>query len=172
MQGTLCRLRALEPGDGELLCRWENDPAVWAVSGTQLPFSRAAMEALVASQQGELFRNGQQRLIIETLAGNRPVGVLDLFEVDALHRRAGIGILIHDPADRGRGYAADALRIAADAARRFWNLHQLWCTVEADNAASLRLFRGAGFEQTGCRRSWNWSPEGWKDEWFFQLLLE
>ena len=172
MEGTLCRLRALEPGDADLLCRWENDPAVWPVSGTLTPFSHHTMEALIASQRYDLFRSGQQRLIIETLADGRPVGAADLFEVEPLHRRAGVGMLIYAKDDRGQGYAADSLRILVDAARRYWNLHQLWCQVEPDNAASLALFRGAGFVETGRRREWNWSPEGWKDEVTLQLLLE
>ncbi len=38
------RLRALEPSDVEILYQWENDPAVWGVSHTLLPFSRHTLE--------------------------------------------------------------------------------------------------------------------------------
>jgi len=74
--------------------------------------------------------------------------------------RAGVGILIHDTAQRGKGYAADAVETVCSYARDMLHLHQLWCSVEAGNAASLALFRHAGFSETGdqervaaaCRR--------------------
>jgi len=34
------RLRSLEPEDLELLYLWENDPSIWKVSNTLVPFSR------------------------------------------------------------------------------------------------------------------------------------
>ena len=170
LEGRLCRLRALEPGDIDLLYAWENDPSVWGVSGTLAPFSRHALEALIESQRYDLFQSRQLRLIVET-HGGRALGALDLFEIDPLHRRAGVGILIHRTEDRGEGYAKDALRILIDYARTTLGLHQLWCGIETDNAASLALFRGVGFEPVGVKRDWNRSPEGWKDEATFQLIL-
>ncbi len=148
LEGRLCRLRALEPGDIDLLYAWENDPSVWGVSGTLAPFSRHALEALIESQRYDLFQSRQLRLIVET-HGGRALGALDLFEIDPLHRRAGVGILIHRTEDRGEGYATDALRILIDYARTTLGLHQLWCGIETDNAASLALFRGVGFEPVG-----------------------
>ena len=32
LRGHICSLRAVEPQDLELLCRWENDPSLWTVS--------------------------------------------------------------------------------------------------------------------------------------------
>ena len=40
LEGRVVRLRAVEPEDVEAMYRWENDPAVWRVSGTLAPFSR------------------------------------------------------------------------------------------------------------------------------------
>lgn len=171
LEGELCRLRALEPSDVELLYTWENDPAVWSVSGTLCPYSRHALEALIESQRYDIFQSRQLRLVIETLRESRPVGAVDLFEIEPLHRRAGVGILIHRTEDRHAGYASDALRILIAYARTTLDLHQLWCGIETDNPASLALFRRAGFEQTGLKRDWNRSPEGWKDEATFQLIL-
>lgn len=116
LEGRIVRLRAVEPEDAELLYAWENDTSVWSVSGTTEPFSRAQMERFIAAQLqgGDLFRTGQLRLIVETRAEARPVGIADLFEFDPLNRRAGLGILIHDEDDRGRGYASDAVETSAD----------------------------------------------------------
>ena len=147
LEGRTTRLRALEPGDIELMYAWENDTEIWGVSGTLA-----------------------QRLIIETPEG-LPVGALDLFDLDPVNLRAGVGILIHDTAQRGKGYAADAVETVCSYARDMLHLHQLWCSVEAGNAASLALFRHAGFSETGIRKEWLRLADGFHDEVFLQKIL-
>ncbi len=172
LEGALVRLRAVEPGDIEAMYLWENDPAVWRVSGTTAPFSRHTLLRFVAEQQYDILQTRQQRLVIETLDDTHTVGALDLFEIDALNSRAGLGILIHPAGERGKGYAADAVAIVCRYARTTLRLHQLWCSIETDNAASLALFRRAGFAETGRRRDWTWTPEGYRDEAVLQKILE
>ncbi|HJA96694.1 MAG TPA: GNAT family N-acetyltransferase [Candidatus Alistipes faecavium] len=104
--------------------------------------------------------------------GFRTVGAVDLFEYDPLNGRAGLGILIYGEENRRRGYASDTLEILCRYAREQLRLHQLWCTVGAGNAASLALFRQAGFVETGVRRDWLWSPEGFRDEILLQKILD
>lgn len=167
------RLRAVEPGDAELLYAWENDSDVWPVSGTTEPFSREQMRRFVERQLagGDLLHTGQLRLIIETVAGSEPVGAVDLFEYDPIHRRAGVGILIHKQSDRCRGYASDAIAVLCRYVRETLNMHQLWCCIGTDNEASLRLFRSAGFTVIGTKRDWQWLPDGWHDEVMLQKML-
>ncbi len=172
LEGKSVRLRAVEPTDVDLMYRWENDPSVWRVSGTIMPFSRSMLERFLEEQRCDIFQSRQLRLIIETLADSHPVGTLDLFEFDPLACRAGVGILIYHPDDRGRGYAADALSVLAEYARNTLRLHQLWCDVGADNTASLALFRRAGFVEVGVKRDWQWSPEGYTDEIMMQKILD
>lgn len=167
LEGRTTRLRALEPGDIDLMYAWENDTAVWSVSGTLAPFSRHTLERFIQEQQFDIFQTRQQRLVIETLGGI-PVGALDFFELDPINRRAGIGILIHDDALRGKGYASDAVETACRYAREVLNLHQLWCNVGSDNAPSRRLFAKAGFAEVGIKRDWLWRPGGYGDEILLQ----
>ncbi|MEG0789250.1 MAG: GNAT family N-acetyltransferase [Alistipes sp.] len=170
MKGRICRLRAVEPGDIEVLYAWENDPRIWPVSGTTTPFSQHTLAKFIAEQDFDIFQTRQVRLMIEKTEGET-VGILDLFEFDPQHHRAGVGILIHDTAQRGRGYAAEALNLLCDYARTVLDLHQLWCNVGADNAASISLFRKAGFTEVGLKKEWTWTPEGFADELFLQKIL-
>ncbi len=171
--------------------RWENDAAVWRVSGTTAPFSHHALERFIEEQRFDIFQTRQQRLIIETLdrfadgRGHRSeaseacsvpndscaVGAFDLFEFDPLNRRAGIGILIHPADARRKGYATDAIETGCRYAREVLGLHQLWCNVGAANTASLALFRNAGFVEVGTKRDWLWTPDGYTDEILFQKIL-
>ncbi len=171
LKGRIVRLRAVEPEDVEAMYRWENDPAVWRVSGTLAPFSRHSLMKFVEEQQYDVYRTRQLRLIIEN-PGGTAVGTLDLFEFDPQNRRAGVGILIYDASQRGRGYASDALAALAEYAREILGLHQLWCDVGADNEASLRLFERAGFVSAGRKRDWTLTPEGFRDLLTLQLIMD
>ncbi len=179
IEGTIIRLRAVEPNDADLLYAWENDCALWAVSGTTEPFSREQMARFVERQLGggDLLHTGQLRLMIDTKptlpSSEKPrtVGTIDLFDYDPVARRAGIGILVYGADDRGRGYASDAVETLCRYAREVLDLHQLWCGVGARNEASLRLFRRTGFVACGTRRDWHRSPEGYEDEVMLQRIL-
>ena len=171
IEGEKICLRALEPEDVELMYRWENDASVWAVSGTIAPFSRHQLQRFLDEQQFDLQQTRQQRLIIETRTEGRAVGALDLFEIDLLNRRAGVGILIAEPEDRGRGYGADALEAVARYAREVLGLQQLWCNIGANNKASRALFQACGYAECGLKRQWLWSADGWQDEVMLQRFL-
>ena len=170
LEGELTRLRALEAEDVDLLYVWENGPAVWRVSGTLAPFSRHTLRRFLDEQRFDLYAARQLRLVVETLDG-RAVGLVDLFEFEPVDLRAGIGILIHGAGDRGRGFASDALDVLCRYARQVLGLHQLWCSVAPDNAASLTLFRRAGFVECGRKREWRRTPDGWADELLLQKIF-
>ena len=158
LEGELTRLRALEAEDVDLLYVWENDPAVWGV------------RRFLDEQRFDLYAARPLRLVVETLDG-RAVGLVDLFEFEPVDLRAGIGILIHGAGDRGRGFASDALDVLCRYARQVLGLHQLWCSVAPDNAASLALFRRAGFAECGRKREWRRTPDGWADELLLQKIF-
>ena len=144
LEGRTTRLRALEPGDIELMYAWENDTEIWGVSGTLAPFSRHTLERFIEGQQFDIFQTRQQRLIIETPEG-LPVGALDLFDLDPVNLRAGVGILIHDTAQRGKGYAADAPVMVQRRSRK---------CGEPRTFPQRRVFRNGGQEgvAAACRR--------------------
>ena len=85
--------------------------------------------------------------------------------------RFGCGILVYDPAQRGKGYGAEALALLEEYARTVLRLRQLWCNVLADNVPSLTLFERAGFRRVGVKKEWIRTPEGYKDEVLLQKLL-
>lgn len=163
-------LRALEPEDLEFLFALENDPDIWSVSDTQAPVSRHALREYLAHAATDFYVVRQLRLVVTTEISGLPVGVVDLFEYDPLHQRAGVGITIL-AGQRRRGYARQALELVKDHARQVLRLHQVYATVGAANAASMRLFRVAGFRRVGTRRAWLRTASGWEDAVEWQCLL-
>lgn len=172
IEGAICRLRALEPQDVDVLYSLENDTALWRVSGTMAPFSRHSLMRFIEEQQYDIYASRQQRLIIETDIDNLPVvvGAIDLFDFDPQNLRAGVGVVI-SAEHRGCGYAKDALNILEYYAKVVLHLHQLWCGIGADNKASIRLFQGAGFVECGRRREWILTADGAIDEILMQKIL-
>ncbi len=171
LAGDTVRLRALEPEDVEILYRWENDPRVWPVSDTLAPYSRETLRKFIEDQQYDIYHTRQLRLVISRTGDDAPVGLIDIFDFDPVNLRAAVGILICDESDRRKGYASEALDLLADYASGILGLHQLYCNVSADNFASISLFSGKNFIQTGVKRDWSRSGDGWRDEILFQKMF-
>ena len=178
IEGRICRLRALEPEDLEAMYGWENDTTAWQVSGSVAPFSRHILSRLIDEQAFDIYATRQMRLVIESrevagaVAGGcaEAVGAVDLFEFDPQNRRAGVGIII-SPEYRRRGLALDALLTLETYVREVLHMHQLWCSVGANNQASLALFRRAGYTECGCRKEWILTSDGAVDEILMQKIL-
>jgi len=165
------RLRALEHGDVEKLYLWENDTDVWSVSETYAPFSRAVLEEFIVSQQHDIYATRQLRMVIERVCDNESVGAVDIFDFDPHNRRAAVGILVSDKSQRGKGYGRQALELAMRYSSYVLDMHQLYCDVFADNAASVALFENAGFRRIGVKRSWCRVGSEWKDAVMFQFVF-
>ncbi|GAA3922671.1 GNAT family protein [Hymenobacter algoricola] len=163
-------LRALEESDLEFLYALENDPTIWGVSDTLAPVSRYSLKQYLEHAGADFHEVRQLRLVICAGPGAPPVGTLDLFGFEPLHQRAGVGITILAAARR-HGFAQAALALLLPYARRTLRLHQLYCTVAADNKASLRLFRQAGFRRVGVRQQWLRRENSWQDAVEWQCLL-
>ncbi|MFM7216494.1 MAG: GNAT family N-acetyltransferase [Bacteroidota bacterium] len=178
LTGELVRLRALEPSDLNRLYRWENDTSIWSVSGTMAPFSRFVLEEFVNQAHQDIYTNKQLRLMIDLkYVGDaeeegelKTIGCVDLFEFDPRNRRAGLGILIADRADRGKGFATEALHLALEYSFQVLDLHQLYCNVRVDNQSSVALFKKSGFEVAGLKQDWIHENGRFFDEYIMQLV--
>lgn len=163
-------LRALEPEDIELLYDWENDSSLWELSNTRAPFSRHILAQYLQQTGSDIFEQNQVRLVIQDTTG-KPVGAIDLFDIDLFHQRAGVGILVHKPEDRRHGFASDALIALENYALEYVGIRQLYANIAEDNNGSIDLFQKAGYKVTGIKKKWINTLHGWKDEWFFQKIL-
>lgn len=169
LKGDLIKLRGVEPEDVSFLFEIENDVAIWKVSETSIPFTRKTLREYAESVH-DIYTQGQYRFIIESVEDHIPVGMIDLYDFNAFHRRAGVGILILEEY-QGRGLAFDAIQVLINYASQVLDLNQLFCSMHESNIASAMLFERTGFVNIGRRREWFRTKNGWEDELLYQLIL-
>ena len=172
LENESIRLRALEPEDIDLLYKWENDTSLWETGSTLAPYSKFALKEYIKDARFDLFSLRQLRLMIELKDdGRRVAGMIDLYDFDPHHNRAGVGILI-DPVCQKKGIACQSLRILERYVFDFLHLHQLFAYVPNENAASLRLFEKAGYQPAGILKEWLCVRDRWIDVTIMQRITD
>ena len=162
-------LRSLELDDVNLLYTWENDRATWRVSHTITPYSQHVLTDYINSVT-DIYSDKQLRLIIELKENKTAVGTIDLFDCDFTNRRAGIGILIADPENRGKGIASEVLKLILPYCFEVLSFHQLYCNVLIDNPESMALFQKFEFKTVGIKKDWTFYKGAYYDEALMQKI--
>jgi diamine N-acetyltransferase len=171
MQNKRIILRAVEPADIDFIYELENDvDNMFSTEHAEL-VSRYVIEQYVLSIGQDLYTSGQMRLIIESndTSEKKAIGCIELFEADAIHRRAGIGIYIIAE-EQKKGYASAALDMMIEYGFGQLGLHQIFCNIGEENNASLKLFTKFGFQIIGLKKDWRFSGKSWKNEYLLQLI--
>ena len=155
------KLRKLEPSDLPFLYQWENDATMWADSDTHNPLSRHDLHQYIENTTGDIYRDGQLRLIIEdsqlstfnTQHSTQILGCIDLFDFDARNRKAAIGMYIA-PDARGKGVGKQAVQLLLDYAFNFLHLRMVYAIISVNNVACSRLYEQMDFLPSSSLRAW------------------
>ena len=153
------KLRKLEPTDVVFLYQWENDASVWADGANHNPISQKDMRDYIASSTGDIYKDGQLRLIIEEKPTDNSqeqkatLGCIDLFDFDPRNRRAAIGMYIA-PEFRGKGWGHRALKALEDYAFGFLHMRVLYAVIATSNAACSALYEHAGYIPSSPLTDW------------------
>lgn len=146
----MIQLRKIEPQDLPFLYRWENDAAAWADGANHNPLSQQDLRAYIESTTGDIYRDGQLRLIIEDQA---TLGCIDLFDFDPRNSRAAIGMYIA-PEFRGKGVGHEAVKALEKYAFEFLNLRVLYAIIATSNAACTALYKNEGYRPSSLLTQW------------------
>ncbi|MGY6647177.1 GNAT family N-acetyltransferase [Wenyingzhuangia sp. IMCC45574] len=168
LTGKHIKLRALEPSDLDFLFTVENNEEFWEVSTTQTPYSRAILKQYLDNAHLDIYTAKQLRLVIQN-KNNTPVGLIDLFDFNPQHSRAGVGILVLTEHQQ-KGYATEALELIREYAFPYLNLKQLYANINVNNTESIQLFEKSGYIHTGTRKNWMYYNGTFSDVAFYQLI--
>lgn len=169
LKGVNIFLRALEPEDLDFVYEIENDENIWELSHTQTPYSRFLIKQYLEEAHKDIYEAKQLRLVISDYEHNA-IGMIDLFDFDFTNKRAGVGVLIKDTNNRGKGIGSESLQLIIKYAFSHLQLHQLYCNIVEGNEFSLKLFNKQGFEVIGLKKDWNYINGHYKNEYLLQLI--
>lgn len=150
----MVNLRKLEPSDLPYLYQWENDASAWADGANHNPLSQQDLRDYIASTTGDIYKDGQLRLIIESYSeAVSSIGCIDLFDFDPRNGRAAIGMYIA-PEYRGKGVGHQALEQLEAYAFGFLHLRVLYAVIATSNVPCSALYRAAGYTPSSPLASW------------------
>jgi diamine N-acetyltransferase len=162
------KLRKIEPSDLPFLYQWENDATMWADSDTHNPLSRHDLHQYIENTTGDIYRDGQLRLIIEesqlsalnsqlstlnSQLSTKVVGCIDLFDFDARNRKAAIGMYIA-PHARGNGVGKQAVQLLLDYAFGHLQLRMLYAIISVHNTPCSHIYEQMGFTASSVLQDW------------------
>lgn len=84
----------------------------------------------------------ERRFVV--MQGDVRVGLVELVEINLIHRLAEIQIII-DPSFQGKGLASKAMRLALDYGFKVLNLHKVYLYVDKHNAKAVHIYSKLGF---------------------------
>ena len=147
----MIKLRKLEPSDLPFLYLWENDASAWADGDNHNPLSQQDLRGYIESTTGDIYKDGQLRLIIEE--DGITMGCFDLFDLDPRNRKAALGMYIA-PEHRGKGVGRQALEQLEAYAFGHLNLRLLYAVIATNNAPCSALYRSAGYQPSSPLPAW------------------
>lgn len=140
---TGLRLRPLEREDLKFIHELNNNANIMSY------WFEEPYEAFVELQDlydKHIHDQSERRFIITN--DENMVGLVELVEIDYIHRRAEFQIII-DPKYGGHGYATSATRLAMDYAFSVLNLHKLYLVVDKTNEKAIHIYKKVGFTIEG-----------------------
>lgn len=133
------RLRPLEREDLRFVHSLDNNATVMRYWFEE-PFE--TFDELLGLYEDHIHDQTERRFVAED-AGT-PVGLVELVEINHIHRRAEFQIIVA-PDHQGKGYAGKAARAALEYGFAVLNLHKLYLVVDKDNARALHIYQKLGF---------------------------
>lgn len=137
---TGINLRALEETDLPIVHSWNNSFKMMRYWFEEPYESFGELKDLY---QKHIHDQSERRFIIET-AKHNTLGLVELREIDYIHRNAEYGILI-DPKHQGLGYALPATQKVLNYAFNVLNLHKIYLHVDQRNVKAAHIYEKAGF---------------------------
>jgi RimJ/RimL family protein N-acetyltransferase len=170
VRGERVYLRSLEPSDAEVIHRWFEDTRISTLMGDppmSLAARRARYEDAVKGDGRDVFR-----FVICRLDDDRPVGRIDVFEIDRQNGSCAFGITIGDPDLWGQGLGTDAVNAIVDFAFGQLRMERVWLDTDDSNARAQAVYRKAGFVEEGRFRRAFYQDGRWSDDIRMALLRD
>jgi RimJ/RimL family protein N-acetyltransferase len=151
------KLRPVLPSEASVYSRLRNGEHTYQCFYSARQFSETEVAAWLASLD-----SATEKLYFAE-DGGRIVGTCAVYGIDSTARRAEVGRIIVDESMRKRGLGAVMLGLLIEECRKL-GLTAIFANIKEENAASQRLFLGAGFRLVERRTE----TGGYFEKWLVQ----
>jgi diamine N-acetyltransferase len=138
------KLRALERTDLRFIHQLNNNRTIMAYWFEE-PYE--SFDELEELYNKHIHDSTERRFIAED-NHQQQIGLVELVEINYIHRRAEFQIII-TPEYQGQGYASLLIRRALNYAFTILNLHKVYLQVALDNEKAIHLYEKSGFIEEG-----------------------
>jgi len=154
LKGKRVLLRSFELSDlDEIMKHWNNMELRNRVgSADRGPQSRSDEEEWIRNTWKDRQEKKGFTFAIATIAENKLIGGVSLFNINWVSRSAMFGISIYDPKNRGKGYGQESTRLILDFAFKTLNLHRVELFTFDFNTQAQETYKKVGFKEIGRRR--------------------
>ena len=148
------QLRRLVLADANFIAQWLHDPQTswYMVLARTAPSAQRWVAELADAWPRHV------AMAVTTVDERDPIGVVGLWDIDWLARKAEFRIVLGYY--RQRGIGTEATRLMLTYGFRALDLHRIWLGTAADNTAARRCFEKAGFREEGILREDFLAPDG------------
>jgi RimJ/RimL family protein N-acetyltransferase len=146
LQDDVIGLRAPEPADTEAYLAFRND---LGATGDLIGYIRGVPRHKVAEWIATVDNRAGVTLTTVDLSDSRPVGYVNVSDIDAVSGTCRIGLAVFSPADRGKGYGRRIMDLMLGYCREWLNIRKVSLVVLADNKAAVALYEKCGFAVEG-----------------------
>jgi len=165
--GKKVYLKASAPDDYLDIQQWFNasDPQSQTCHAARI----MSPEERVKKMQKKEYRDDEGRFVIAAKDNNRLVGEIVYFHMNMLNRSAELGYLIA-PAERGNGFAREALQLIIKYLFLDMNLNKVYAQTASFNKASVKLLESLEFKLDGTLRQHHYYKGDLYDDLHYSLL--
>lgn len=170
ISGKKINLRGLRKEDLELYKSWcENPKATMYMETGFRPLNEAEMEGLYKISTGN---NENIVFVIEEASTGHPIGIVGLYLLQWICRRAEFRILIGDHTKHGKGYGTEANVLLLDYAFNKLNMEIVYLGVNTENVGAVKSYERAGFQHEGTRRKMVYRNGRYYDLFMMSILRD
>ncbi len=138
------RLRALEKDDLKFVHDLNNNRSIMSYWFEEPYEAYVELEDLYNKH---IHDQSERRFIAETQEGIS-VGLVELVEINYIHRRAELQLII-DPKHQGKGYSVLVTNLAVNYAFKILNINKLYLIVAEENPKAIHVYEKCGFKKEG-----------------------
>lgn len=160
LTGKSVVLGPILPIDLTRLFQWGDDPEIARLNEPYLPKNVDRERDFWLNANGDPRR---QFFAVRLRTSPDIIGHVQIIGIEQIHRSASVGLLIGNPALRGKGYGRDAMELAIEFCWRHLNLTRLSLSVHSDNHNAVALYEKLGFETEGLLRKAQFIDGRWID---------